>query len=156
MFKKITKTKYPPSSPILVWDGECKFCKWWKTRWELRTKNDLSFKTYQEVAAQFPDIPEKEFKKASRLIEIDGCVYSGSDSAYRSLYIAGDDKWHIWYAKEGWFQKISDLGYNHIAKNRNFYYKTTIVLFGKDPEKPAFYWMYYLLLFMFIFLFLIL
>ncbi len=145
MFQKITKTNYPPQFAILVWDGECKFCKWWKTRWELRTKNNLTFKTYQEVASQFPDIPIKEFKKASRLIESDGSIYSGPDSAYRSLYIAGDKKWHFWYSKYNWFQKASDIAYNHIAKNRSFYYKATIFLFGKNPEKPTLYWLYYFL-----------
>jgi predicted DCC family thiol-disulfide oxidoreductase YuxK len=146
MFQEINKTAYPPTHPILVWDGECKFCKWWKTRWELKTKNQLDFKTYQEVASQFQDIPLKEFKKASRLIETDGAVYSGPDSAYRSLYISGNKKWHHWYSKNSWFEKLSDLGYNHIAKNRNFYYKATVILFGKDPVKPKLYWFYYLLL----------
>ncbi len=146
MFQKINKTEYPPNQPILIWDGECKFCKWWKTRWEIKTKNQLDFKTYQEVTSQFQDIPLKEFKKASRLIETDGFVYSGPDSAYRSLYIAGNKKWHLWYSNNAWFEKISDLGYNHIAKNRNFYYKATVILFGKDPVKPKYYWFYYLLL----------
>lgn len=150
MFQKIKSTTNPPSFPILIWDGECKFCKWWKTRWELKTSNQLSFKVYQEVASQFPDIPLKEFKKASRLIDIDGNVYSGPDSAYRSLYLAGDKKWHQWYSNYKWFQKISDLGYNHIAKNRNFYYKATSILFGKDPEKPKKYWLFYILILIFL------
>ena len=145
MFQKIKTTSYPPNDPLLVWDGECKFCKWWKTRWELKTKNQLSFKTYQEVASQFPDIPLKEFKKASRLIATDGKVYSGPDSAYRSLYLAGDKKWHQCYEKYSWFESVSDLGYNHIAKNRSFYYKATTFLFGKDPENPKKYWLYFVL-----------
>ena len=152
MFQKINSTNYPPSDPLLIWDGECKFCKWWKTRWELKTKNDLNFKTYQEVASQFPDIPVNEFKKASRLIETDGSIYSGPDSAYRSLYIAGNKKWHHWYSKNNWFQKLSDFGYNHIAKYRSFYYKATIILFGKNPEKPTLYWLLYLLLLIILFI----
>ena len=151
MFQKIKTTNYPPSFPILIWDGECKFCKWWKTSWELKTKNQLSFKTYQEVASLFPDIPLKEFKKASRLIDTDGKVYSGPDSAYRSLYLAGDKKWHQWYKKYSWFESLSDLGYNHIAKNRSFYYKVTSLLFGKDPVKPKKYWLYYILVLIILF-----
>lgn len=146
MFQEINKTKHPPLQPILVWDGECKFCKWWKTRWELKTKGKLQFKTYQDVAHKFPDIPIKEFKKASRLIDTDGSVYSGPDSAYRSLYIAGIEKWHIWYSSSNMFKTMSNLGYNHIAKNRNFYYKATIFLFGKSPVTPRPYWLLYLLI----------
>lgn len=146
MFEKITKTEYPPTHPILVWDGECKFCKWWKTRWEIKTKNKLQFTTYQEVGGQFHDIPLKEFKKASRLIDSDGNIYSGPDSAYRSLYIAGNKKWHQWYSEYSWFEKLSDYGYNHIAKNRDFYYKATVSLFGNNPEKPQRYWLHYILI----------
>ena len=145
MFQKIKTTNYPPVFPILIWDGECKFCKWWKTRWELKTKDQLSFKTYQEAASQFPDIPLKEFKKASRLIDTDGKIYAGPDSAYRSVFMAGDKKWHNWYTEYKWFQELSDFGYNHIAKNRSFYYKFTSFLFGKDPKKPKAYWLIYLL-----------
>jgi len=151
MFQQINKTEHPPFQPILVWDGECKFCKWWKTRWELKTKDNLSFKTYQEVASQFSDIPIKEFKKASRLIEPDGKIYSGPDSAYRSLYYTGRKKWHFWYQKYPWFKTISNFSYNHIAKNRSFYYKVTVFFFGSNPEKPKLYWLYYLLIILLVF-----
>ena len=146
MFTKIHKTNFPPSQPTLVWDGECKFCRWWKSRWELKTWENIRFLTYQEVAGEFPDIPPKKFKKASRLIESDGRIYSGPDSAYRSLYLSGNNKWHCWYHQIKWFQFLSDFGYNHIAKNRNFYYKLTISFFGKDPLNPKPYWFYYILI----------
>jgi predicted DCC family thiol-disulfide oxidoreductase YuxK len=80
MFTKIHKTNFPPSQPTIVWDGECKFCRWWKSRWQLETGKNIRYLTYQKVAGEFPDIPPKEFKKASRLIESDGRIYSGPDS----------------------------------------------------------------------------
>ncbi|WP_081209994.1 thiol-disulfide oxidoreductase DCC family protein [Salegentibacter sediminis] len=145
MFAKINQTEYPPKKPTMVWDGTCGFCKFWKTRWQLKTKAKLRFVTYQEEAGEFPDIPEKEFKKASRLIEPDGRVYSGPDSAYRSLYYTGDEKWHHWYQQYSWFEKLSDEAYNHIAKNRDFYFKLTKALLGEDPVNFKFYWLFYLL-----------
>ncbi|SFN58447.1 thiol-disulfide oxidoreductase DCC family protein [Salegentibacter flavus] len=145
MFVKINKTEYPPREPTMVWDGTCGFCKYWKTRWQLKTKGKIRFVTYQEKACDFPDIPLKEFKKASRLIEPDGSVYSGPDSAYRSIYYTGNEKWHHWYRKYPWFERFSDLAYNHIAKNRDFYFKITKALFGKDPANLKSYWLFYLL-----------
>ena len=145
MFAKIQKTENPPAHPVLIWDGTCGFCKFWKTRWQLKTQNKLEYVTYQEKAREFPDIPLKEFKKASRLIEPDGRIYSGPDSAYRSLYYAGNKTWHHWYQRYSWFEKLSDIGYNHIAKNRDFYFKLTKLLFGDYPEKLKFYWLFYLL-----------
>ncbi len=155
MFQKIKNTTFTPSHPVLIWDGECGFCNWWKTRWELKTNSKIHFETYQQSASKFPDIPLKEFKKASRLIEPDGEIYSGPDSAYRSLYLSGDKKWHKLYKTSPIFQYLSDHGYNHIAKNRHFYFKITKLLLGKDPYKPKFYWVLYIIVIIIILIILI-
>lgn len=147
MFKKILHTNYYSSKPILVWDGDCTFCKFWKTRWELKTKQKIKYATYQEVSNCFKDIPLKEFKKSSKLIETNGNVYNGPDSAYRSLFVAGNKKWHQLYHYSSLFQKISDHAYNHIAKNRSFYYKVTILCFGKNPKSIKAYWLVYVFAF---------
>ncbi|AVR46922.1 thiol-disulfide oxidoreductase [Christiangramia fulva] len=144
MFGKIHKTSSLPTQPVLVWDGKCGFCKFWKTRWQAHSPTTIRFCTFQDCAEEFPDIPLKEFKKASRLIEPDGKVYSGPDSAYRILWHQGDQKWHNWYFSYSWFRKISNLGYNHIAKNRHFYFRLTKFLVGKDPLNFKFYWLFYL------------
>ncbi|MCB7480639.1 thiol-disulfide oxidoreductase DCC family protein [Christiangramia sediminis] len=146
MFKKIQYTQHPPSSNILIWDGDCGFCKFWKTRWQAKTKGKVEFKTYQDYAQNFSDIPIKEFKKASRLIETDGKVYSGPDSAYRSIWHAGNKLWHQMYASNPIFQSLSDHGYNHIAKNRSFFFKLTKLFFGRDPLNLKPYWLLYLIL----------
>lgn len=145
MFAKIGKTSYLPSKNVMIWDGKCGFCKFWKTRWENKTKGIIEYKTYQEYADKLPDIPLKEFKKASRLIETDGSVYSGPDSAYRCLWHAGNRPGHEMYKNYSWFRWLSDHAYNHIAKNRNFYFKVTRLLFGDEPLKLKYYWVWYLL-----------
>ena len=144
MFKKIEDTKYPPSVHTFVWDGDCGFCKFWKTRWEEKTRGKIIYKTYQQIASEFPDIPLKEFKKASRLIETDGKVYAGPDSAYRSLWHTNRKSYHQLYSRSKFFQTLSDHGYNHIAKNRHFYFQVTKYLFGDDPQKLKPYWLLYL------------
>jgi len=145
MFKKIEFTVHPPSKPELIWDGECGFCKFWKTRWELKTGDRVNYRTFQERAEYYPDIPLKEFKKASRLIETDGSVYSGPDSAYRTLQYSGNSFWHNLYKKQSWFTWLSDHGYNHIAKNRAIYFKVTKRLFGENPEKLSYDWLFYMI-----------
>ena len=145
MFAKIQNTSHAPARALLVWDGDCSFCKFWKTRWEQKTAAVLGFETYQHAAQRFPDIPLKEFKKASRLIDESGTVYSGPDSAYRSLYLGGTTFWHNLYHSQNWFTWLSDHGYNHIAKNRSFYWKVTKVLFGKENGTLKKYWLGYLL-----------
>ncbi|MAZ73876.1 MAG: thiol-disulfide oxidoreductase [Flavobacteriaceae bacterium] len=146
MFQKFDTTKFPPENkPVLVWDGDCGFCKYWVTRWEMMTKGQVRFKTYQEVASDFPDIPIKEFKKASRFISAKGFIYSGPDSAYMSYYIANKKSpWHQWYTSYSWFTKLSDHGYNFIAKHRSFFFKLTKAFLGSNPHSFTHYWLVYL------------
>lgn len=145
MFIKIQKTQNPPDQPLFIWDGECGFCKYWIIIWKSKTQG-LNYKTFQEVAGEFQDIPLKEFKKASRLIEPDGSVYAGPDSAYRTFwYFKKPQKhWHRWYQKSGFFQKISDHTYNWIAKNRPIMMKLTLAFWGKNPLKQKPFWLLWL------------
>ena len=148
MFGKIDRTKFPPQNkPVLIWDGHCGFCKYWVTRWKNMTGDALDYRTFQDASEDFPDIPLKEFKKASRIIEPDGSVYSGPDSAYRSYdHSSKNYPWHTWYVNYPVFTLISDNGYNWIAKHRSFMIKVTHAFFGKDPLSLKPYWLVYLLL----------
>ncbi|WP_414601176.1 thiol-disulfide oxidoreductase DCC family protein [Algoriphagus sp. NG3] len=145
MFSKIQKTNFPPAEPIFLWDGNCGFCKYWIIVWKSNTEG-LTYKTFQEVGSEFPDIPIKEFKKASRLIETDGSVFSGPDSAYRTFWYfpKPQKKWHRWYQKSGFFQSISDHSYNWIAKNRPLMMRLTKAFWGKNPIRRKPYWLLWL------------
>ncbi len=130
----------------MIWDGACGFCKYWILVWKKNSEN-IEFKTFQEVSDEFPEIPLKEFKKASRFIETDGSIHSGPDSAYMSLYHFNEPITflHRWYEKYNWFQWISDHVYNEIAKHRPLLMKVTIAFWGKNPLKQKPYWIAWLL-----------
>lgn len=148
MFSKIKKTDYPPKKrPVLIWGGECGFCRFWVIRLKKSTNDNIAYRTYQEVADQFTDIPLREFKKASRLIEVNGAVFSGPDSLYRSLQYSDSKTFslHNRYRKYSWFTKISDHGYRFIAKNRPMMFTLTKALFGDRPEKFKHYWLVYII-----------
>ena len=144
MFIKIKQTAFPPNEkPMMIWDGECGFCKYWINNWKSKTGNSIDYRTFQEVAQQFKDIPIKEFKKASRLIEVDGYVYSGPDSAFRSFqyFKKPSLRPHRWYSRYKLFSFLSDHTYNFIAKNRSFMFSLTKLFFGKNPESIKPYWL---------------
>lgn len=145
MFTKYLKTSKPPTHPLFVWDGECGFCKYWIMVWQSNTKG-LTYRTFQEVASDFPDIPLKEFKKASRLIEPDGSVFSGPDSAFRTFYYfhKPNKHWHKWYENSSIFQKLTDHSYNWMAKNRPLMMKITLAFWGKNPLRRKTYWLFWL------------
>lgn len=141
MFSRIQKTYNPPKQPLFIWDGECGFCKYWILVWKSKTEG-LTYQTLQDTAGDFPEIPLKEFKKASRLIEKDGSVFSGPDSAFRTFYYFHEPKkhWHRWYQKSGIFRSICDHSYNWMAKNRPLMMKLTLVFWGKNPVNRKPYW----------------
>lgn len=129
----------------MLWDGDCSFCKYWVTRWYQITGNHVDYQPYQEVAKQFPDIEGDLFSEASRLIDTDGRIYSGPDSAYRSLWLAGKYKMlHQWYTKDSWFKKFSDVLYQFIAQRRNLMFRLTKALWGSDPNSPKPFWVIYI------------
>lgn len=149
MFAKIEKTVFPPKNlPVMVWDGNCGFCNYWITNWKSKTGGRLQYKTYQETADDFKDIPLKEFKKASRLIEPSSIVYSGPASAYRSFYYFKKSTfpWYRWYCNYSLFTYFSDHSYNFIAKHRAAMFTLTKIFFGKDPDSLKPYWIVWMLL----------
>jgi len=132
MFKAISRISNPPKKPTLVWDGECDFCEYWILVWQSKTGKRLQYEKYQDVYERFQSIPLKEFKKASRLIETNGDVFSGPDSAYRSfMYFHSPIKFlHIWYSKYSFFKVLSNNLYNWIAKHRPFMFKLTKLIWS--------------------------
>lgn len=146
MFTKIQKTKNPPKKPEFIWDGECGFCKYWIIVWKGQTEG-LTYTTFQEAAEKYPEISLIEFKKASRLIEPDGKVYSGPESAYRTFWYFKNPKkyWQGLYQQSDFFQWLSDFGYNFIAKNRPMLMKITLAFWGKNPARRRPYWLLWLI-----------
>src|SRR5437870_6301564 len=45
--------------PLLVFDGECPFCRAWVTYWKHLTGDRVLYASYQEVGQRFPKSPAK-------------------------------------------------------------------------------------------------
>src|SRR5882757_8486242 len=79
----------PPDKPLLVFDGDCNFCRLWIRRGQQMTGDTVDYLPSQDpaIAAQFPEIPREQFDTAVVLIEIDGAVYSGAEAVFRTLAV---------------------------------------------------------------------
>src|SRR6266436_8415467 len=75
----------PPTKPVLIWDGECHFCRRWIERWREITADAVDYETSQNVAERFPEIPQEQFQRSVVLIEPDGAVFTGAEAVFRSL-----------------------------------------------------------------------
>jgi len=133
--------------PLLIWDGNCGFCKYWIIQWKKMTGEKIAYSTYQEAGRQFEAIPTREFKKAVFLIEPSGNAYRGMGAAFRTFTYG--KRWtflYKWYEKNESFRNWCDRLYKWIAKNRPTLYRLTIGMFGKNPHRLQPYWLIYLLI----------
>ena len=62
------------SKPVLIYDGDCIFCRTWIERWRFYTEDNVEYQSYQQVSQDYPEIPQENFKKSVQLIEPDGNI----------------------------------------------------------------------------------
>src|SRR5580658_7539466 len=103
-------------NPILIYDGQCGFCKIWINYWKLLTGDRVDYAPSQEVAAQYPQIPPSAFAEAVQLIRPDGSYVSGARAVYETL---GREKTYEASRLLAW---LSEAVYGFVARHRNFFY----------------------------------
>jgi len=129
-----------PPKPLMIWDGECHFCRLWIERWRTLTAGEVNYETYQQVAGRFPEIPRREFERAVAFIETDGEIFFGAEAVYRSLGCRSSRKWLAWsYDHVPGFAAISELVYKFIARHRTFGSAITRLLWGRDVRPPTYF-----------------
>src|SRR5438552_6733697 len=131
----------PPTKPLLIWDGECDFCRLWIERWREITAGKVDYATYQQAAQQFPEIPGEQFKRAMVFIEPDGETFFAAEAVYRSLRHRSSKRWLAWsYDHVPGFAAISETTYKFIARHRGLGSTFTQLLWGKDVRPPTYFW----------------
>ena len=142
----VNRTKHlrvsnPPLKPLLIWDGECNFCRLWIERWSEITAGNVEFATYQEAAARFPKVSVDEFQHAIVFIEPDGQVFVAAEAVYRSLACERSREWLAWsYDHLPGFAAVSETLYRFIARHRKLASAVTGFLWGKDVRRPTYFW----------------
>ena len=135
------RVSHPPITPLLIWDGECHFCRLWIERWREITAGKVDYATYQEAAHQFPEIPVEQFKHAMALIEPNGETFFAAEAVYRSLRYRPSKRWLVWsYDHVPGFAAISEIAYKFIARHRGLCSTVTRTLWGNDARLPTYFW----------------
>lgn len=131
----------PPPKPLMIWDGECHFCKRWIERWHEITAGKVDYETYQDAANRFPEIPIEQFQRAVAFIEPDGRAFFAAEAVYRSLRYQSSRRWLAWsYDRVPGFAAVSELAYKFIARHRGIGSTVTRLLWGKDVRPPTYSW----------------
>ena len=138
--KSTLKVACPPNKPLVVFDGDCNFCRLWIHRWQFTTKDLVDYIQLQspDVATQFPELPTSEFEKAVHLIETNGSVYSGAEAAFRALAHHPHEHWLLdWYEHSPTFARISERIYRFTATHRRTFSHLTRLGWGSHVEPPS-------------------
>jgi predicted DCC family thiol-disulfide oxidoreductase YuxK len=128
----------PPEKPLLIFDGDCTFCRCWIARWQQTVDDRVDCAPLQspDVADQFPELSRAQLEEAVHFIQPDGRVYRGAEAAFRSLAPAVRWPLRIYESVPG-AAPIADVSYRFIAKHRSLFSWMTRLLWGTQIERPA-------------------
>ncbi|MDB6175848.1 MAG: hypothetical protein JWL59_5159 [Chthoniobacteraceae bacterium] len=132
--------KSPPTQrPLLIFDGECNFCRHWIARWQEMTGSRVDYRPYQEVGTEFPEIPQEAFQKAVQLVEPDGRLFDGADAVFRLPDFAstGGRFYRLLRSLPG-LLAAARPAYRFVSSHRPFFSLITRLFWGKTFRKPAF------------------
>src|SRR2546421_11152364 len=130
----------PPEKSLVIFDGDCHFCRRWIERWRELTGGAVDYAPFQEAAARFPEIPREDFERALHFIDNEGTVYRGAEAVFRSLGIVRGGRALVWcYEHIPGFAPITEAAYRMIASNRMVGSFFTRLLWGNEVRRPTYF-----------------
>ncbi len=110
------------NKPLLVYDSDCEFCRYWVNRMQHLTADRVDYAPYQEVASNFPDISISEFQNSVKLVLVNGKVLSGAEAVFYVL----NNRLVLWcYYNFPGYAPLSEFIYRFVAKHRSFFTTVT-------------------------------
>jgi len=130
----------PPDRPLVVFDGDCGFCRFWVSRWRYRTDDRVEYlpSNAPGIAERLPGLQLDRLAHAVHLIEPDGRVSAGAEAVFRLLAYSGSRIPLVLYTHLPVFASISDAAYELVANHRGIFTKLTRLLIGRSPEPPRY------------------
>jgi predicted DCC family thiol-disulfide oxidoreductase YuxK len=125
--------------PLLLFDGDCGFCRYWVARWRVLTRGEVDFAPAQAEASRFPKISKEAWSRSVQLVTPQGEIYSGAEAVFRSLAYAPEHRWQLAiYQNLPGARPVCEWAYGLVAAHRGFFSKLTRLTLGRDPEPPSY------------------
>jgi len=124
-----------PDKPVLLYDGDCRFCAMWIERWRQCAGDGVEFLPFQspESALRFPELPRERLESAVHFIATDGSVSQGAAAVFQS--IAGGNCIPLWlYRNAPGFGACSEFVYRRVANHRPALSWVTRLLWGRSVQ----------------------
>jgi len=104
--------------PVLVYDGDCGFCRRWVARWRKVTGDAVEYLPSDAAIARFPAVPAERYLESVQLIGGRGLVLSGAAAVFAALDSAGRT-WPLWcYRRVPGFAVVAEAVYRLVARHR--------------------------------------
>ena len=127
------------SRPVLIYDGDCSFCRTWVDFWRGLTGDQIEYLPLQQASERFPDVPIEDCRKAVQLINPEG-RFSGAEAVCRFLADVPGYGWLFWcYRFVPGFAAVASLVYGFIANHRGPASRVTQALWGKRVEPSTYH-----------------
>lgn len=126
--------------PVLIYDGNCGFCRKWIARWKQTTGDAVDYMPSETAAALHPDIPAMEFDRSVQLVLPDGTRRSGA-AAVLEITAPHHPLARLALAAHKHFKPFrtaSEVAYAFVASHRGLFSLATTCLWGRSAERPTF------------------
>jgi predicted DCC family thiol-disulfide oxidoreductase YuxK len=124
--------------PLVLWDGECSFCRAWVERGRQVIGERVEWATYQEAGHRAPSVPREQFARAVHLVEPGGRITRGAEAVFRALALVPGRGLALWlYRDLPGFAPVSEACYAWIAAHRPFADRVTRTLWGRHVVPPG-------------------
>ncbi len=105
--------------PVMIYDGDCAFCRRWIRRWQRLTGDEVEYAPYQDALDRFPQVSRESAEAAVQLVLTGGEVLSGAAAVCRTLRDVHGLGWaDRAYGKVPGFRPIVEMVYRLVARNR--------------------------------------
>jgi lipase maturation factor 1 len=130
----------PPARPVLLYDGDCGFCRLVVARWRDAWAVRIEVMPAQSVGIRFPEIPRDALARAVHLVTPDGRVASGAAAVLKTQALCGRWRPGWWlYRHAPGFAPVAEAGYRLVARHRGAMSLVTRALWGRDVSRPTFH-----------------
>ena len=128
------------NKPVLIYDDDCGFCRFWVSRWKPFTQDTVIYKPSQGVAENYPQISPQQFKNSVYFVASDGSFCSGAKAVFKTFANAPNGKWLLRaYEKVPGFASVSEWGYRQVAENRQIFSTVTRWFWGSSMQTPTWF-----------------
>ena len=132
----------PPATPVMIFDGDCNFCRRWISRWRQATGDRVEYLPFQDpgVWERFPGLRREDCEQAVQLIDVDGRIYSAAEAVFRALAFAPRKRWTLWlYQRMPGMAPVTEWFYHFVASHRSAFSFLTRLFWGKHVEMPTYF-----------------